>query len=144
MPLKHTHTHTRIHTTPCMFQHLGWTLYPLIVQTEDKTDATPHTPPAAKSPFSGSWWRQGRTKTGKTKSKATFSHSHKSKVINALALFYPLNMHSGEVSPGSSDILCFYTTYTPDFLSLKSRDRGPGRASLSQGLPSLDLHTCVL
>lgn len=140
----HIHTHTRIyiHTMPCMLQHLGWTLYPLIVQTEDKTDAPPYTPPAAH--FLGHDEDRGEPKQEKLNPRPLSVTCTRAKSYTLLLFFYPLNMHSSEVSPGSSDILCFSTTHTPDFLSLTTRDRGPGRASLSQGLPSLDLHTCVL
>ncbi len=91
---------------------------------------------SSQNNISGSWSRLRRVKTGTMETKATFSRSYKCKDTHGLSSFIHLNAHSGEISLDSLNILCFCTTRTLHFLSLTPRGWGPGRGSLSQGLPN--------
>lgn len=139
----HTHTHICIHTLPWTFQHfVGMNSLPSIRVNRRQSGCTP---PLRLQPKTIFWVM---IKTEKSQNRNNWVQGHFQSFIqvqiHAVSLFLSTNMHSGEISPGPSDILCFCTTHTLNFLSLTPRDRGPGRAGLSQGLPSPHLQTCVL
>lgn len=135
-PQRSTGIRTYIHTVPWTFQDLlGWTLFPLLESIRDKVHTSPpRLVPSApkKSSFLGhdkGWEERRQEDQGRFQSLVNVQ-------IHAVSLLLSTYMPSGEISPGSSNILSFCTTHTLHFLSLTPRNDGPGRAGLSQGLPS--------